>query len=129
MTGMSTEPRISSRPGLLEVADHESVVARLFRLQRMTDDLRGAAELGQRMEGVIGRIEAVDLEAHARARDTVEQRLEPLDIRSLLDRMDEALVPDPRLILRHCTASYAFSLNMRTACRPSRTRKMLRRKP
>ena len=102
--------------GLLEVADHESVVARLFRLQRMADDLRGAAELGQRMEGVIGRIEAVNLEAHARARDLVEQRLQALDIRRLFDRMDEALVPDPRLILRHCPASSAFSSNMRTAC-------------
>ena len=97
------------QPGLLEVADHEGVVARLFRLQRVADDLRGAAELGQRMEGVIGRIEAVDLEAHARARDAVEQRLEPLYIRSLFDRMDEALVPDPRLILRHCTSLLAPS--------------------
>jgi hypothetical protein len=103
------------QPRLLEVADHKSIVAGLFRLQRMADDLRGATELGQGMERVGGRIEAVNLEADARIRDTVEQRLEPLYIRSLLDRMNEALVPDPSLTLRHCPASYAFSLNTRTA--------------
>ena len=91
--------------GLLEVADHEGIVARLFCFQRMTNDLPGATEFGQRMKEAIGRIEAVDLEADARARDAVEQRLQPLDIRRLFDRMDETLVPDPRLVLRHCATS------------------------
>src|SRR5258708_22344015 len=101
--------------GLVEVADHESIVRGLFRFQRMADDLRGATELGQRMERVGGRIEAVNLEADARARDAVEQRLEALHIRRLFDRMDEALVPDPGLVLRHCTTSWAFSLSARSA--------------
>jgi hypothetical protein len=67
----------------------------------MADDLRGAAEFRQCMESMGGRIEAMNFEADARARDTVEQRLESLNIRSLFDRMDEALVPDPRLTLCH----------------------------
>jgi hypothetical protein len=57
------------------------------------------------MERAVGRIEAVNLEADTRARDSVEQRLEALHIRRLFDRMDEALVPDPGLVLRHSTAS------------------------
>jgi hypothetical protein len=97
------------------VADHESVVTRLFRFQCMADDLPGAAELGQRMKKAIGRIETVNLEADARARNAVEQRLESLDIRRLFYRMDEALIPDPHLVLRHRTASYVFSLKSSTA--------------
>jgi hypothetical protein len=81
----------------------------------MADDLTGAAELGQRMKKAIGRIETVNLEADVWSRNAVEQRLESLDIRCLFYRMDEALVPDPRLVLRHRTASYVFSLKIRTA--------------
>ncbi|HEV7543337.1 MAG TPA: hypothetical protein VGO42_02235 [Reyranella sp.] len=29
--------------------------------------------------------------------------------------MDEALVPDPGLVLRHCTTSWVFSFNARSA--------------
>ena len=82
--------------GLLEMADHEGIVARLLGGQRIADDLGGAAELGQRMEGMVRRIEAVDLEIHAGGRDLGQHRLQPLDVGRLFDGMNEALVPDPR---------------------------------
>ena len=61
--------------GLLEMTDHERVVAGLLGSDRMADDLGGAAKLGQRMEGMIGRIEAVHLETDARPGNGVERRL------------------------------------------------------
>ena len=90
------------KAGLLEMAEHERVVAVLLGLQSVANDLTGAAELGQRMEGMIGRIEAVHLEARAWTGNLVEQRLQAFDVGRLLHRMDEALVPDP---VRHAAAS------------------------
>ncbi len=81
--------------GLLEVAEHEGVVSFLLGLEGVADHLTGAAELAQRMEGEVRRIEAEDLEADARARDRIEHGLQAIDVRRLLDRMNEALVPDP----------------------------------
>jgi hypothetical protein len=42
------------------------------------------------MEGMIGRVEAVDLEAHVWRGDRVEQSLKALHVRRLFDGMDEA---------------------------------------
>src|SRR5262249_25024065 len=44
---------------------------------------------------MVGRIEAMDLEPDAGTGGCVEQRLQPLDVGRLLDRMDEALIPQP----------------------------------
>src|SRR5262245_39306998 len=79
------------KAGLLEVTDNEGVVSLALRVQSVADGLRRAAEFRQRMEEVVRRIEAMDLEPDA----SVEQRLQPLDIGRLLDRMDEALIPQP----------------------------------
>ena len=83
------------KAGLLEVADDEGIVSRALRLQRVADRLRGAAEFRQRVEQMIGRIEAVDLEPDAGTGCRVQQTLQPLDVGSLLDRVDEALIPQP----------------------------------
>jgi hypothetical protein len=79
--------------GLLEVTDDEDVVPCPLRVQGIADGLRRAAELRQRMEEVVGRIEAMDLEPDAGTGSRVEQRLQPLDVGRLLDRMNEALIP------------------------------------
>jgi hypothetical protein len=42
----------------------------------------------------IGRVEAMDFETDIRRRNLIQKRLQPFDIRRLLDRMDEALIPD-----------------------------------
>jgi hypothetical protein len=47
------------------------------------------------MEQVVGRIEAMDLEPDGGTGSRVEQRLQPLDVGRLLDRMNEALIPQP----------------------------------
>ena len=83
------------KAGLLEMPDDERVVARTFRLQRGSDGLRGATEFRQRVKEMVGRIEAMNLEAEAVAGGRVEQALQPLDVRRLLDRMDKALIPKP----------------------------------
>ncbi len=83
------------KAGLLEVADDEGVIARALRLQGIADRLRGAAEFRQRMEQMIGRIEAVYFEPDTRTGHRIQQALQPLDIGRLLGRMDEALVPQP----------------------------------
>src|SRR5262249_36126271 len=75
--------------------DDEGVVPCPLRVQRIADRLRRAAEFGQRMEEVVGRIEATDLEPDARTGSRVEQRLQPLDVGRLLGRMNEALIPQP----------------------------------
>ena len=67
-----------------------------LRVQSVADGLRRAAEFRQRMEEVVGRIEAMDLEPDARSGSRVEQRLQLLDVARLLDRMNEALIPQPR---------------------------------
>ena len=85
---------------LLEMAEHEGVVALLLGLQGVADHLTGAAEFGQRMEGMVGRIEAVRFEARIGAGNLVEQRLQALDIGCLPNGMNEALVSDPRHV-RH----------------------------
>ena len=79
--------------GLLEMPDDEGVISRAFRLQRVADGLRGAAEFRQRMEVLVGRVETMDLELEIGAGDRIDQSLQPLDVGRLLDGMDEALVP------------------------------------
>ena len=79
---------------LLEMADDECIVARALRLERVADRLRGAAKFRQRMEVMVGRIEAMDFEPDAGTGGRVQQRLQPLDVGRLLGRMDEALIPD-----------------------------------
>jgi len=81
--------------GLLEVADDEGVVTRALRLERVADRLRGAAEFRQRVEQMIGRIEAVYFEPVTRTGHRIQAPLQPLDIGRLLGRVDEALVPQP----------------------------------
>src|SRR5262245_23210759 len=83
------------KAGLLEVTDDEGVVSLTLRVQSIADGLRRAAKFRQRMEQVVGRIEAMDLEPDAGTGGCVQQRLEPLDVGRLLDRMDEALIPQP----------------------------------
>lgn len=81
--------------GFLEVTDDEGVVSCALRVQGIADGLRRAAEFRQRMEEVVGRIEAMDLEPDAGTGGCVEQRLQSLYVGRLLDRMDEALIPQP----------------------------------
>jgi hypothetical protein len=69
------------------------VVTGAFRLQGIADRLRGAAELRQRVEQVIGRIEAVHFEPDTRTGHRIQQTLQTLHIGRLLGRVDEALVP------------------------------------
>jgi hypothetical protein len=88
------ERRGSRAARLLEVTDDEGVVARLLASIAFADDLRGAAELGQRVEGMVGRVEPVHLETHAGRRHPGQHGLQPLDVGRLFDRMNEALVPD-----------------------------------
>jgi len=76
------------------VADDEGVVAVALRFDRVADHLRSAAKFRQRVEMTIGRVEAVDFEADIGRRNLIEKRLQPSDVRGLLDRMDEALIPD-----------------------------------
>src|SRR5262245_25821142 len=83
------------KAGLLEVTDDEGVVSLALRVQSVADGLRRAAEFRQRMEEMVGRIKAMDLEADARTSGCVEQCLQPLDVGRLLDGMDEALIPQP----------------------------------
>jgi hypothetical protein len=47
------------------------------------------------MKEMVGRIEAMDLEADTRAGCGVEETLQSLDVGCLLYRVDEALVPNP----------------------------------
>src|SRR5262249_5135574 len=72
------------------------VVSCALRVQSVADGLRRAAEFRQRMEEVVGRIEAMDLEADAGTGGCVEQCFQPLDVGRLLDPMDEAPIPQPR---------------------------------
>jgi hypothetical protein len=83
------------KAGLLEVADDEGVVTSALRLQGIADRLRGAAEFRQRVKQMIGRIEAVYFEPVTWTGHHVQEPLQPLDIGSLLGRVDEALVPQP----------------------------------
>jgi hypothetical protein len=64
-------------------------------LERVADRLRGAAEFRQRMEEMVGRIEAMDLEPDVGTGGCIQRRLQPLDVGRLLGRMDEALIPQP----------------------------------
>ena len=80
---------------LLEMTDDEGVIAGALRLERVADGLRRAAEFRQRMKEMVGRIEAVHLELDARGGDGVQLALQSLDVGSLLDGVDEALIPQP----------------------------------
>src|SRR5262245_62165352 len=93
-TGMSTAPRISKRPGSwkwpMTKASYPSRSA--SRALRMGCAAQRNSVSGWKM---VGRIEAMDLEPDAGTGGCVEQRLQPLDVGRLLDRMDEALIPQP----------------------------------
>src|ERR1700733_1982160 len=79
---------------LLEMADDERVVAGTLRFDGVTDYLCRAAEFRQRVEVTIGWVKAVDFKLDIRRCNLIQIRLQPFDIRRLLDRMDEALIPD-----------------------------------
>src|SRR5579864_6064649 len=51
-------------PGLLQMADDEGIVAGALGFQGVADRLCRAAEFGQRVKMAVGRIQAVNLEAH-----------------------------------------------------------------
>src|SRR6202000_323150 len=72
----------------------ERVITGALGFQRIADGLRRAAEFGQRMKMPVWRIEAMNLECHARRGGRIEMRLQPFDIGVLFDRMNEALIPD-----------------------------------
>ena len=81
--------------GFLEMSDDEAVIARALGFECVADRLCGAAEFRQRMEKVVGWVEPVHLECDAGRCGRVEQRLQALNVRRLLDRMHEALIPQP----------------------------------
>src|SRR5579864_2558696 len=80
--------------GLLEMADDERVIAGTFCFQCVANGLRGATEFAQRMKVAVRWIETVHFKADIRSRSLIKKRLQSLDVRLLLDRMDEALVPN-----------------------------------
>jgi len=53
-----------AQPGLLEVSDHERVAALLLGDERVADDGRSAAELGDRMQEAVARLNAVHLDLY-----------------------------------------------------------------
>ena len=114
---------------LLEMADDEGVISRAFGFERVADRLRGAAEFRQRMEQMVGRIEAVDLEPDAGGGGRVQQRLQPLDVGRLLDRMDEALIPQPggRGLFGHMLSSCEIASARSCVNRPRGNRSQYRR--
>src|SRR5262249_37613691 len=57
---------------LLEVTDDEGVVPCPFRIQSVANGLRRATKFRQRMEEVVGRVEAMDLESDAGTGGCVE---------------------------------------------------------
>ena len=83
------------KTGLLKMANDECIVTRALCLQSIADRLRGATEFRQRMKEVIRRIQAMNLEAEIDPGYRVEQILQPLDVRCLLDGVNEALIPKP----------------------------------
>ena len=114
---------------LLEVADDEAVVSGALGLERVADRLRRAAEFGQRMEQMVGRIEPVHLEPDAGGGGRVQQRLQPLDIGRLLDRMHEALIPQPggRGLFGHMLSSCEIASARSCVNRPRGNRSQYRR--
>jgi hypothetical protein len=80
---------------LLEVADDEGFISRALRLQSVADRLRGTAKFRQRVEKMVGRFQAVNLEPDTRTGCCIQQSLQALDIGSLLGRVNEALIPQP----------------------------------
>ncbi len=77
------------------MADHEGVVTGTLRFQGQANDLGGAAQLRQRMEVTIGRVEPMDLEVHAGRSGFIQQCLQSLHVGGLFHRVDKTLVPDP----------------------------------
>ena len=80
--------------GLLEMTYDEGIVTQPLSFERISDGLRRTAEFGERVKEMVGRLKAMHIKLHARAGQVIEQMLQPLDVRSLLDWMNEALVPD-----------------------------------
>jgi hypothetical protein len=56
----------------------------------------GAAEFRQRMKMPVGWGQAMHVDLDAGCRQRLKARAQPVDIRRLFDRIDEALIPDPR---------------------------------
>jgi hypothetical protein len=79
---------------LLEVPQHEGVVALLLGQHAVADGRPGAAELAEQAQVPVGRREAVNLELKPRGGPVVQAGLKARDVRPLLRRIDEALVPD-----------------------------------
>ena len=53
--------------------DDERVISGAFRFQRVADGLRGTTEFRQRVEMLVRRIEAMDLEFEIRAGNLIER--------------------------------------------------------
>jgi hypothetical protein len=64
------------------MADDKSVIARALRFDGKADHLGGATQFRQRMEKMIGRIETVDFEPHARAGGAIESGLQPFYVKA-----------------------------------------------
>ena len=62
------------------MTDDESVVSRAFCLKSVADRLRGAAEFRQRMDIMVGRFEAANLEFDAGRSRCIKQILQLFDV-------------------------------------------------
>ena len=104
-------------PGLLEMTDDERVVAAALSFERIADGLCRAAKFGQRMKVAVGRIEAMNFKLDARTSGLVEKCLQSLDVRRLLGRVNEALVPntDRTGWLGHVRFPYGFTIRVAMA--------------
>src|SRR5215472_10267265 len=83
------------KTGLLEMADDEGFISCTLGLQSVADRLRGAAKFRKRVKKMVGRVQAVNFKPDARTGCPIQQTLQPLDIGSLLGRVNEALIPQP----------------------------------
>src|SRR5262249_34494134 len=83
------------KAGLLEVTDDEGVVSLALRVQSVADGLRRAAEFRQRMEEMVGRIKAMDLEPDARTGGCVEPIWPAVHGRPRVERLGEGLITQP----------------------------------
>src|SRR6185437_7959790 len=108
--------------GFLEMADHEGVVAGTFGLQRGTNCLLGAAELGDWMEITVRWRDAVHVHSDARRGKVLQSRAQPIDIRRLLGGIDEALVPHSRRSLSAHRRSGGTVITIITACTATKQR-------
>ena len=94
-------------PGILEVADDESVIAFAFGLHRVADDFPRAAEFDDRMGVIVVRGDAFDVDRRAGIGDGGEMRAQPIPIELAVLLIDEALIPDADRIHRFCPDAFA----------------------